>query len=67
MLFIKTETTTKGVLFVTYIISVIIVFALVSNMPFRENQQLITALVIFVPIGLVIAMYMLIKRVKANN
>jgi lipopolysaccharide export LptBFGC system permease protein LptF len=67
MFFAKTEATTKGVLLATYIISVIIVLALVNNLPFRRNERLITLLMILVPTGLVIAMYYVIKGLKANS
>jgi hypothetical protein len=67
MMFVKLPKVTKGILVVTYIISVIIIFSLVSNLPYVENELLIKMLIVFVPIGFVIGMYYIIKAVKAEG
>lgn len=67
MFFVKAQTTTKGVLVVTYLISAILVVALISSLPYIENERLITMLIVFVPVAAVVGMYFIIKAVKADS
>ncbi len=67
MYFVKLPLATKGILYATFFITSVGMFFLVGRLPYLPNEQLINLSVLFVPATLTIAMYYIIKQVKADS
>lgn len=67
MVFLRANSVTKGVLMATYMISLIIVLVLEDLFPYKENEWLKNSVIILLPVGAMIGMYYIIKKIKTDN